>query len=94
MTIVFQTGEILQIAPQYRLRWEEAQDSYVLLYPEGIVRLNGTAADIMKQCERNASFEQILSEVQALYPAEPVEADVRAFLEEAVAHGWLTIERS
>jgi pyrroloquinoline quinone biosynthesis protein D len=78
----------------YRLRWEEAQGSYVLLYPEGIVQLNGTAAEIMKQCVRHASFDRVLSETQALYPAEPVEADVREFLEEAIAHGWIIIDRS
>ena len=94
MSLSIEASDILRMAPHYRFRWEEAQGSYVLLYPEGIVQLNGTAAAIMKQCEHHGSFEQILSEVQALYPAESVEADVREFLEEAIAHGWLTIERS
>ena len=35
----------------YRLQWEEAQDNYVLLYPEGMVKLNQSAAEILKRCD-------------------------------------------
>lgn len=27
----------------FRFQWEEAQQAYVLLYPEGMVKLNGPA---------------------------------------------------
>lgn len=82
------------MAPHYRLRWEEPQQSYVLLYPEGIVRLNGPAAEIMKQCANRTSFEQVLAEIGRLYPADDVEADVREFLEEAASNGWIIIRRA
>jgi pyrroloquinoline quinone biosynthesis protein D len=82
------------MAPHYRLRWEEAQESYVLLYPEGIVQLNGPAAEIMKQCANRTSFEQVLGGMQGLYPAGDVVADVREFLEEAASNGWIIIERA
>ena len=32
------------IAHGMLLQWEPAQDAHVLLYPEGMVKLNGTAA--------------------------------------------------
>lgn len=89
-----ESGDMIRMAPHLRLRWEQAQSCYVLLYPEGIVQLNETAAEIMKRCEGEGSVESVMKAIQALYPGEPVEADVRAFLEEAVDHGWLTVEQS
>ena len=32
----------------FRLQWEAAQNAHVLLYPEGMVKLNGPAAEILK----------------------------------------------
>jgi len=36
----------------FRLQWEEAQNSYVLLYPEGMVKLNQSAGEILKRWKR------------------------------------------
>ena len=33
----------------FRLQWEEAQGAYVLLYPEGMVKLNDSAAQVLKR---------------------------------------------
>ncbi len=35
----------------FRLQWEPAQNAHVLLYPEGMVKLNGGAGEIMKRCD-------------------------------------------
>ena len=34
-----------------RLQWEPAQNAHVLLYPEGMIKLNGSAGEIMKRCD-------------------------------------------
>jgi pyrroloquinoline quinone biosynthesis protein D len=34
----------------FRLQWEPAQQAHVLLYPEGMVKLNGSAGEILKRC--------------------------------------------
>ena len=34
----------LPLGGTFRLQWEEAQQAYVLLYPEGMVELGDTAA--------------------------------------------------
>ena len=34
------------IAAGMRLQWESAQEAHVLLYPEGMVKLNGSAGAI------------------------------------------------
>ena len=39
------------IAHGLRLQWEPAQEAHVLLYPEGMVKLNGSAAAILSRCD-------------------------------------------
>ena len=36
------------ISHGFRLQWEPAQNSHVLLYPEGMVKLNASAAEIVR----------------------------------------------
>src|ERR1700735_4922806 len=38
----------------FRLQWEAAQNAYVLLFPEGMIKLNATAGEIMKRCDGRA----------------------------------------
>ena len=46
---------VLQSTPalsaMYRLQWEEVQQAWVLLYPEGMVKLNGSAGEIIKRLD-------------------------------------------
>ncbi len=37
------------IARLYRFQWEAAQSGYVLLFPEGMVQLNGPAGEILRR---------------------------------------------
>ena len=39
----------LKLSAQYRFQWEEAQNCYVLLYPEGLIKLGQSSAEILKQ---------------------------------------------
>ena len=36
------------VARHFRLQWEEAQGAWVLLYPEGMVKLNQSAGEILR----------------------------------------------
>ena len=40
-----------RITAGLRLQWEPAQDCHVLLYPEGMVKLNQSAGEILKRCD-------------------------------------------
>ncbi|HJV27032.1 MAG TPA: pyrroloquinoline quinone biosynthesis peptide chaperone PqqD [Aromatoleum sp.] len=76
--------------PMYLFRWEPTQDAHVLLYPEGIVKLNQTAAEIIEHCDgRNVAG--IVAALQARYPGddERVAAGVYKFLEVFRAKGWI-----
>jgi pyrroloquinoline quinone biosynthesis protein D len=58
----------LQLARQYRLQWEPSQDCYVLLFPEGMVKLQGGAGEIMKRIDGNTTLEQLIAALQAAFP--------------------------
>ena len=40
--------ELIEFSPLHRLQWEEAQQKDVILYPEGMVELNQSSAEILK----------------------------------------------
>jgi pyrroloquinoline quinone biosynthesis protein D len=73
----------------FRLQWEEAQQAYVLLYPEGLVRLNPSAAEILQRCDGKRDVAGIVLELETAFQASGLDADVRAFLGEAQQRGWL-----
>jgi pyrroloquinoline quinone biosynthesis protein D len=79
------------INPMYLFRWEDTQDSYVLLYPEGIVKLNLTAGEIIKRCDGQRTVAELIGELQALFAGddERVAEGVHKFLEVFRAKGWI-----
>ena len=77
------------IAPQFRLQWEPAQGAHVLLYPEGMVKLSDTAAEILKRVDGAATVGQIISMLEQAYPGAELRADVLEFLNAAFEKGWV-----
>jgi pyrroloquinoline quinone biosynthesis protein D len=78
-----------RIARGYRLQWEEAQEAHVLLYPEGMVKLNGSAGAIMSRCDGERTIAQIVEDLEAAYGATGLERDVKAFVALAIEQKWL-----
>lgn len=77
----------------WRFQWEPTQGSFVLLYPEGMVKLNETAGAILNQIDGERSVSSIIKNLEALYPeAGSLEGDVLEFLSEAQQNGWLAKE--
>ena len=56
-------NEVPEIVPTLRFQWEEAQNCYVLLYPEGMVKLNPSAAEILKHCDGTKTVSEIIGEL-------------------------------
>ena len=77
------------IAPMYRLQFEQAQDAWVLLYPEGMVKLNAPAAEILRRCDGRRSVDQIVGELEAAFARTALRDDVQAFLAQAGDRGWI-----
>ena len=78
-----------RVGPGFRLQWEAAQDAFVLLYPEGMVKLNGSAGEIMKRCDGQRSVAEIVSDLEQAFNTQGLEADVLAFVGLATEKRWL-----
>ena len=81
-----------RIGPGFRLQWEPAQDCHVLLYPEGMVRLNGSAGEIMKRCDGESSLAAIVADLEQAFGTTGLEPEVRGFVELAGQQNWLRWE--
>jgi pyrroloquinoline quinone biosynthesis protein D len=77
------------LSRRFRMQWEEAQGNYVLLYPEGMVKLNGSAAEILKRCDGQHSVPAIVDELETAFATSGLAADVDGFLRAASERGWL-----
>jgi len=78
-----------RVARGFRLQWEPAQEAHVLLYPEGMVKLNPSAGEIMKRCDGERSIAAIVRELEVAFDAKGLEGDVIAFVEMAGKQRWL-----
>ncbi|MFG6447044.1 pyrroloquinoline quinone biosynthesis peptide chaperone PqqD [Roseateles sp. BYS180W] len=72
----------------FRLQYEPAQQSWVLLYPEGMVQLNPSAAEIVRRCDGSRSISALVAELESEYDCSGIEPDVRALLGEGWRRGW------
>ncbi|WP_138517705.1 pyrroloquinoline quinone biosynthesis peptide chaperone PqqD [Limnobacter alexandrii] len=73
----------------FRLQYEEAQKTHVLLYPEGMVKLNQSASEILLLCDGTRTVVDIVAALEAKFSASGLDADVRSMLEEAARRNWL-----
>ncbi len=79
----------LQFSPMHRLQWEEAQQKYVILYPEGLVELNQSSAEILKLCDGTRQLHQIIDELEQKFAVSGLGHDITQFLEVALSNGWI-----
>ena len=75
-----------------RLQWEAAQEAHVLLYPEGMVKLNASAGAIMSRCDGTRTLGEIIADLERTYGASGLAADVRAFVALALEKHWLELQ--
>lgn len=78
-----------RIARGFRLQWEEAQQAFVLLYPEGMVQLNASAGQILSRCDGQRSVGEVVSELERDFETEGLADDVIAFLDLAEQQRWV-----
>jgi pyrroloquinoline quinone biosynthesis protein D len=79
------------IERRFRLQWEPAQKAHVLLYPEGMIKLNGSAGEIMKRCDGLATIEDITADLEKTFETTGLAGDVMAFVTMAVEKQWMEI---
>ena len=82
-----------RLNPRYRLQWEDAQQCHVLLYPEGLIKLNESAAEILRHCKEPLSGQELIETLQQAFPgAESLADDVTDFLGHAREQEWIIRE--
>lgn len=81
------------IARGFRLQWEPAQNTHVLLYPEGLIKLNGSAGEILKRCSGTATIAEITADLERAFATSGLSGDVLRFISMAVEKRWIVIPR-
>lgn len=74
----------------FRLQWEAVQNAYVLLYPEGMVKLNTSAAEILRRCDGVRSVDEIVADLEAAFQRGGLRDEVERFLDLATQQGWIS----
>ena len=73
----------------FRLQWEEVQQAYVLLYPEGMVQLNQSAAEILKRCDGMRTVDELIAELQVAFGEKDLRDPVEGMLRAAFEKDWI-----
>jgi pyrroloquinoline quinone biosynthesis protein D len=73
----------------FRLQWEEVQQAWVLLYPEGMVKLNGSAGEIIKRLDGKKNVTALIAELEKDFETTGLQQDVLSFLDIAKQQGWV-----
>jgi pyrroloquinoline quinone biosynthesis protein D len=70
-----------------RLRYDEVREEHVLLVPEGAVRLNPTAAEVLELCDGERSLDEIVGALSARYDGADLRDDVRGLVDAMTQRG-------
>ena len=79
------------VARGFRLQWEAAQNAHVLLYPEGMIKLNSSAGEILKRCDGATTLADITADLERAFATSNLSTDVIRFVTMAVEKKWLQI---
>jgi pyrroloquinoline quinone biosynthesis protein D len=77
------------LAPGHRLQWEDAQQAWVILYPEGMVILNDSAAETLRRCDGVTPLSAVIEDLERAYAETGLAPDVLELVAAALEEGWL-----
>lgn len=83
-----------QLNSRFMFRWEASQDAFILLYPEGLIKLNPSAGEILKRCDGQRTVDEISADLARTFAGDADESGEIArgtlsFLTLAREKGWL-----
>jgi len=85
-----ETKDIYKIAPHHRFQWEKAQDCYVILFPEGMVKLNGSAGEVLNLVNGESTVESITEVLSKKFIDAPnISKDIIGMIELALDKAWI-----
>jgi len=76
-----------RLATGARLRYDDVREEHVLLVPEGVVRLNPTAAEVLELCDGERSLDDIVGALSARYDGADLAGDVRELVDGMAQRG-------
>jgi pyrroloquinoline quinone biosynthesis protein D len=86
---MMQIPEMPRLNRRFRMQWEEAQQAHVLLYPEGMVRLNQSAGEILRRCDGATTVDDIVRDLEQQFQASDLKGDVIDLLAHALEKDWI-----
>jgi pyrroloquinoline quinone biosynthesis protein D len=82
--------DIFKIATHHRFQWEEAQQSHVILFPEGMVKLNGSAGEVLSLVNGKNSVDHIIASLKIKFKdVEGIEKDILSMIQFALDKAWI-----
>jgi pyrroloquinoline quinone biosynthesis protein D len=82
-------ARVPRLGAGFRLQWEPVQGCHVLLYPEGMVKLNRPAGEILSRCDGERELATVVAELERAFGATGLAGDVLAFVRIAEQQRWL-----
>jgi pyrroloquinoline quinone biosynthesis protein D len=70
-----------------RLRYDEVREEHLLLIPEGAVRLNRTAAEVLELCDGERSLDEIVGALSERYDGSDLRDDVQGLVDGMAERG-------
>ena len=74
-----------------RLQYDDVREEHLLLIPEGAVKLNATAAEVLELCDGERSLDEIVGALSARYDGSDLGDDVRELID-AMAQRGLVVD--
>ena len=78
-----------RLATGARLSYDDVREEHVLLIPEGAVRLNPTAAEVLELCDGERSLDDIAAALSERYDGADVRDDVVELVDAMAQKGLL-----
>lgn len=76
----------------YRFQFEPAQNAYVLLYPEGMIKLNQSASEIGQHIDGQTSIAEIIQKVTVKFGDIPeIKQDIIEYMLVAQREHWIDL---
>ena len=74
-----------------RLQYDDVREEHMLLIPEGVVKLNPTAAEVLGLCDGERTLDDIVGALSSRYQGADVGDDVRELVA-ALAQQGLVVD--
>jgi pyrroloquinoline quinone biosynthesis protein D len=76
-----------RLATGARLQYDDVREEHLLLVPEGAVRLNATAAEVLGLCDGVRSLDEIVGALSERYNGADLGDDVRGLVRAMAERG-------